>query len=122
MQQRANLARALVLDPDVLLMDEPFASLDAQTREILQHELIRIWKTTKKTILFVTHDINEAVYMADTVYVMTRRPGKLKDLVKVELTRPRTLETRGLPQYVRYVRRIWNQLEIDMAVRGPTLS
>jgi NitT/TauT family transport system ATP-binding protein len=118
MQQRANLARALVLDPGLLLMDEPFASLDAQTREILQYELMRIWETTKKTILFVTHDIDEAVILADRVYVLTRRPARLKEVVDVELPRPRTPEVRRLSEFPEYVRRIWNLLDIAMVSRA----
>ena len=118
MQQRANLARALVLDPELLLMDEPFASLDAQTREILQFELIRIWEATRKTILFVTHDINEAVILGDRIYVLTRRPARLKEVVDVQLPRPRTLAVRSLSQFPEYVSRIWNLLDIDMVPRA----
>jgi NitT/TauT family transport system ATP-binding protein len=77
MQQRANLARALVVDPAVMLMDEPFASLDAQTREMMQAELLDIWSQTKKTVLFITHQINEAIYLSDRVIVMSARPGRI---------------------------------------------
>jgi NitT/TauT family transport system ATP-binding protein len=114
MQQRANLARALILDPELLLMDEPFASLDAQTREILQYELAKIWEASEKTVLFVTHDISEAVYLADRVYVLTRRPGKLKDVVNVELPRPRTLEVKRASRFIEYVGQIWKLLEIGI--------
>ena len=91
MKQRVALARALALDPDVLLMDEPFAALDAQTRDMLHEELLEIWSRTKKTILFVTHNVREAVYLADRVVVMTARPGKIKRAFEVEIARPRDL-------------------------------
>ena len=83
MQQRVNLARALAADPKVLLMDEPFAALDAQTREFMQAELLKIWSQDRKTVLFITHQINEAVYLADRVAVMSARPGRLKGVFKV---------------------------------------
>src|SRR6266536_5463800 len=89
MRQRANLARALTIDPDVLLMDEPFASLDAQTREIMQAELLRIWRSNRKTVLFITHQIDEAVYLSDKVIVMTARPGRIKSVIDVDIPRPR---------------------------------
>src|SRR3972149_3732066 len=113
MQQRANLARALVLDPQLLLMDEPFVNLDAQTREGMQYELVRIWEATRKTVLFVTHDIGEAVYVADRIYVFTKRPGQGKDLVHVNLSRPRTLATKRTPQFLEYDARIWDLLELS---------
>ena len=91
MRQRVNLARALAIDPEILLMDEPFAALDAQTREIMQAELLRIWERGKKTVLFVTHQIDEAVFLSDRVLVFARRPGRLQEEVKIALPRPRTL-------------------------------
>src|SRR5258707_5883815 len=91
MQQRVNLARALATDPEMLLLDEPFASLDAQTREFMQRELLRICAETRKTAMFITHDIKEAVYLADRVVVFTRRPGRVKKCVEVHLPRPREL-------------------------------
>ena len=92
MQQRVNLARALAADPEVILLDEPFAAVDAQTREILQTELVRIWEHSRKTALFITHQISEAIFLADRVAVMTKGPGRIKAIVDVDLPRPRTEE------------------------------
>jgi NitT/TauT family transport system ATP-binding protein len=114
MRQRVNLARALAIDPDVLLMDEPFASLDAQTREIMQTELLRIWEQGRKTVLFVTHQIDEAVFLADRVLVLARRPGRLQENVRVELPRPRVLDIKRQPEFVRYVDHIWRLIEDDV--------
>jgi NitT/TauT family transport system ATP-binding protein len=114
MRQRVNLARALAIDPDVLLMDEPFASLDAQTREIMQTELLRIWEQGRKTVLFVTHQIDEAVFLADRVLVFARRPGRLQENVEIALPRPRGLELKRTPEFVAYVDRIWKLIEDDV--------
>src|SRR5581483_11849788 len=100
MQQRVNLARALAADPKVLLMDEPFAALDAQTREFMQAELLKIWSENRKTVLFITHQINEAVYLADRVAVMSARPGRLKGVFKIPFARPRTLHLKRDPQFL----------------------
>jgi len=107
MQQRANLARALAVDAEILLMDEPFASLDAQTREDMQAELLRIWTAAKKTVLFVTHQIDEAVYLSDRVIVMAARPGRVIADIAIELPRPRELDVKLTPEFVRYEQRIW---------------
>ncbi|HEY3396679.1 MAG TPA: ABC transporter ATP-binding protein [Armatimonadota bacterium] len=98
MKQRAAIARALALDPPVLLMDEPFAALDAQTRDIMHQELQRIWEETGKTILFVTHNVREAVCLADRVVLMTARPGRVKDILPVDLPRPRSVNDPDLAE------------------------
>jgi len=114
MRQRVNLARALAVDPEVLLMDEPFSSLDAQTREIMQTELLRIWDQGRKTVLFVTHQIDEAVFLSDRVLVLARRPGRLQESVEIKLPRPRSLEIKRTPEFVTYVDRIWRLIEDDV--------
>jgi NitT/TauT family transport system ATP-binding protein len=114
MRQRANLARALTIDPDVLLMDEPFASLDAQTREIMQSELLRIWRSNRKTVLFVTHQIDEAVYLSDRVVVMTSRPGRVKAILEVDIPRPRDLSVKRTPRFLELVDEIWKMIEEEV--------
>ncbi len=114
MRQRVNLARALVIDPEILLMDEPFAALDAQTREIMQTELLRIWERGHKTVLFVTHQIDEAVFLADRVLVFARRPGRLQAEVRIDLPRPRTLSMKRTPEFVNLVDLIWRMIEDDV--------
>jgi NitT/TauT family transport system ATP-binding protein len=111
MQQRCNLARALALDPEVLIMDEPFAALDAQTRELMQLELLRVWNETKKTVLFVTHQINEAVYLADQVIVLGTKPGRVRDIVDIDLARPRPLSIKRDSKFLEYEDRIWATIE-----------
>ena len=107
MRQRVGIARALAVDPAVLLMDEPFSALDAQTRQLMQEELLGIWERTRKTILYVTHNIHEAVYMADRVLVLSRRPGRVLAEVGIGLPRPRTEAMMGEPAFVRAAERIW---------------
>jgi NitT/TauT family transport system ATP-binding protein len=111
MQQRVNLARALASDPVVLLMDEPFAALDAQTREFMQSELLKIWAKARKTVLFITHQINEAVYLADRVAVMSARPGRLKAIFDIPFGRPRALALKRDPKFVEIEDRIWHLIE-----------
>jgi NitT/TauT family transport system ATP-binding protein len=107
MQQRANLARALTVDAAILLMDEPFAALDAQTREVMQSELLRIWNAAKKTVVFVTHQIDEAVYLSDRVIVMAARPGRIIADITIELPRPRQLDVKRTPEFAAYEAKIW---------------
>jgi NitT/TauT family transport system ATP-binding protein len=114
MRQRANLARALTIDPDVLLMDEPFASLDAQTREIMQAELLRVWRSNRKTVLFVTHQIDEAVFLADRGVVMTSRPGQVKAVLDVGIPRPRDLSVKRTPRFLELVDEIWKMIEEEV--------
>ncbi|MBU2497525.1 MAG: ABC transporter ATP-binding protein [Proteobacteria bacterium] len=120
MRQRVGLARALAVNPEILLMDEPFAALDAQTREIMSEELLRIWEKDKKTVLFVTHSIEESVYLADKVVVMKGQPGKVKEIIPVDLPRPRDLSIKDDPHFVKLRRHIWNLLveEVHWQVDG----
>jgi NitT/TauT family transport system ATP-binding protein len=110
MQQRANLARALAIDPELLLLDEPFAALDAQTREHMQAELLRIWESTRKTAIFITHQIDEAVYLSDRVIVFTSRPGTVRKSIQVDFPRPRSLQIKRDPKFLAYVDEIWGLL------------
>lgn len=115
MQQRVGLARALALDPQVLLMDEPFGSLDAQTRELMQEELLRLWRSQPKTMVFVTHSIDEAIILGDRIVLMTRRPGRVKETLSVDLPRPRDPEVvRRTPQYHELRHHIWTQLKAEV--------
>jgi NitT/TauT family transport system ATP-binding protein len=114
MRQRVNLARALAIDPEILLMDEPFSALDAQSREIMQTELLRIWEQGRKTVLFVTHQIDEAVFLADRVLVFARRPGRIHEAVEIDLPRPRALGVKRTPEFVAYVDHIWKLIENDV--------
>jgi NitT/TauT family transport system ATP-binding protein len=107
MRQRVGIARALAVDPAVLLMDEPFSALDAQTRQLMQEELLGIWERTRKTIVYVTHNIHEAVWMADRVVVLSRRPARVLEVVDVALKRPRTEAMLGEPAFVQAAERIW---------------
>jgi NitT/TauT family transport system ATP-binding protein len=111
MQQRVNLARALAVNPGMLLMDEPFAALDAQTRELMQAELLRVWNEQQKTVLFITHQIDEAVYLSDRVIVMSARPGRVIADITIEIPRPRELTVKRSPLFHEYVDRIWELIE-----------
>jgi len=123
MRQRVGIARALAVNPAVLLMDEPFSALDAQTRTLMMEELLALWERTRKTILYVTHNIQEAVFMADRVLVLSRRPGRVLDTVVVDLPRPRTESMLGEPAFVRAADRIWKlirtQAEAALLEGGP---
>ena len=110
MRQRVNLARALAIEPDILLMDEPFAALDAQTREIMQAELLRIWGATRKTVIFVTHQVDEAVFLADRVLVMGTRPGRVIDDIRIDFARPRDLVLKTTPAFNAITEKIWSNL------------
>ena len=111
MRQRVGIARALAVEPAVLLMDEPFSALDAQTRQLMQEELLGIWDRTRKTILYVTHNIQEAVYMADRVVVLSRRPGQVLAEVPIELDRPRTEHMAGEPAFIEAADHIWSLIK-----------
>jgi NitT/TauT family transport system ATP-binding protein len=110
MQQRCGLARALAVAPRVLLMDEPFAAVDAQTREILQFELLRIWEQRPTTMVFVTHSIEEAVLMGDRVVVLKGRPSKIDETITIDLPRPRTRDTLREPRFAELRERVWGRL------------
>ncbi|MGI4802413.1 MAG: ABC transporter ATP-binding protein [Janthinobacterium lividum] len=110
MRQRVSIARGLVQDPPVLLMDEPFAALDEQTRMTMGDELLRIWSVTGKTVVFVTHSLTEAVYLADEVLVFSARPGRIIDRIAVDLPRPRTYAMTGDPHFAQLRDRIWQQI------------
>ncbi|WAZ26118.1 ABC transporter ATP-binding protein [Streptomyces cinnabarinus] len=116
MRQRVAIARSLAYDPQVLLMDEPFAALDAQTRESLQDELLRIWQRTGKTVVFITHGIDEAVYLGQRVAVMTSRPGRIKEIVPVAFdSRTATDDLRSSAEFARYRHQIWSLLHDEVA-------
>jgi NitT/TauT family transport system ATP-binding protein len=120
MKQRVAIARSLAFEPEVLLMDEPFAALDAQTREALQDELLRIWRTTGRTIVFITHGIDEAVYLGQRVAVMTARPGRIKHVVDVDLDVTAVQDVRSTEEFGRYRHQIWSLLhEDDLADAQP---
>lgn len=114
MRQRVNLARALAISPEVLLMDEPFSSLDAQTREVMQLELGRICSAQRSTVIFVTHQIDEAVYLSDRVVVFAARPGRVKQIIDINLPRPRPFAIKRTPEFVDYVEQIWSLLEEEV--------
>jgi NitT/TauT family transport system ATP-binding protein len=114
MRQRVALARAFLTKPDLLLMDEPFGALDAQTRIVMQEELLDIWREYPKTVLFVTHDIDEAVLLSDRVLVMSDRPGKIQAAIDIPIPRPRDLTQKDDPRFLEIRWKIWNLLEKEV--------
>jgi NitT/TauT family transport system ATP-binding protein len=114
MRQRVAIARAFLTDPYMLLMDEPFGSLDAMTKLVLQKELLRIWEEHKKLVLYVTHDIDEAVLLGDRVMIMTGRPGRIREEFHIPLPRPRKVNDRDHPEIIRIKERIWTVLEEEV--------
>ena len=114
MKQRVGIARALANDPEVLLMDEPFAALDAQTRTIMQEELLRIWASLGTTVIYVTHSLEEALLLGDRVVLMTARPGRVSQVFPVELGRPRGLQIRSSPAYGVLLEKIWSELRDEV--------
>lgn len=120
MRQRIAIARAFVTDPEILLMDEPFGSLDAQTRLILQDELLKIWSDHKKTVIFVTHDIDEAILLGDRVLVMTSVPGRIREVMTVGIDRPRDLQIESTQKFLEMRMKIWNIIrnEVERSMTG----
>ncbi|RPI38287.1 MAG: ABC transporter ATP-binding protein [Methanoregulaceae archaeon] len=114
MRQRIAIARAFVSDPDILLMDEPFGALDAQMRFMLQTELLRIWNDSGKTVIFVTHDIEEALLLGDRVLVLTSVPGRIMADIPVRIGRPRTLQAEGMPEFVELRTKVWNLIRDEV--------
>ena len=115
MKQRVSIARAFANDPEILLMDEPFSALDAQNKLLLQEELLRIWDEQKKTVVFITHSVDEAVFLGDRIMVMTAQPGRVKSFVPVPLARPRNLiELQKAPEFGELVHRIWSELRDEV--------
>ena len=115
MRQRVSIARAFANDPEILLMDEPFSALDAQNKLLLQEELLHIWEEHKKTVVFITHSVDEAVFLGDRIMVMTAQPGKVKTFVPVPLTRPRNImELQKMPQYRELIAHIWSSLREEV--------
>jgi NitT/TauT family transport system ATP-binding protein len=114
MKQKVAIARALANDPEVILMDEPFASLDAQTRLLMREELLRIWERDKKTVILVTHNLDEAVMLCDRIAVMSAAPGLIKSVVTVDVPRPRNFRSMKDPDFVRCTEKIWDLLRYDV--------
>jgi NitT/TauT family transport system ATP-binding protein len=115
MKQRVSIARAFANDPEILLMDEPFASLDEQNRIILQQELLQIWESNRKTVVFITHSIDEAIFLSDNIMLMSGHPGRIKNVYNVDMPRPRnTSEMRTLPEFSNLFIKIWSELEDEV--------
>lgn len=122
MKQRVGLARALISGADVLLMDEPFAALDAQMRLIMQEQLLDIYKEYRKSVIYVTHDIEEAIMLADRIILMTARPGQVKNEIKVRLARPRNVNGQNASEFIKMKTEIWGQIreEVEQVIRPPS--
>jgi NitT/TauT family transport system ATP-binding protein len=122
MQQRAAIARTLAVDPEILLMDEPFGALDAQTRRVMQEELKAIWARTKKTVVFVTHDVHEAVFLADRISIMSARPGRIQHVIDVTLDRSKGEDVLLDPEFLKLSEQIWRMVRAQAvaATRGAT--
>jgi NitT/TauT family transport system ATP-binding protein len=118
MRQRVGLARALATEPKLLLMDEPFAAVDAMTRELMQDELGKIVATTGQTIIFITHSVDEAITLGDRIAVITNRPGRIKEIIKVSMPKPRTRDSRHLPEFQATRDRIWELLATESSTRA----
>lgn len=116
MKQRAGLARALAVEPKILLMDEPFASVDAQTKEFLQSDLLKIWSATKKTIIYVTHSLDEAIYLSDRVAIMSSRPGRFVEILEIDIPRPRAPEIMNTNRFIEYRQRAWEILKAEVVM------
>lgn len=114
MKQRVGIARAFAVNPKILLMDEPFSAIDEQTREIMQEEVLKIMFKEKKTVIFITHSIDEAVFLSSRIFLMTVRPGRIVEDLKIDIPYPRTLETKLLPEYQEYKSQIWNHLKAEV--------
>ena len=110
MKQRVAIARAYAADPEVLLMDEPFGALDAQTRTQLQTELLETWEKDRKTCFFITHDVEEAIILAQKVIIMSARPGRIKSIINIDIPYPRTQETKMSPRFLELKNEIWSQV------------
>jgi len=123
MKQRASVARAFATDPEILLMDEPFASVDEQTRSLLQEELLRVWETDRKTVVYITHSIDEALILGDRVVVMSARPGHVKAEIDVGLARPRSVyELKSTPEFAELVARVWEPLRREVLMSYGALA
>jgi NitT/TauT family transport system ATP-binding protein len=118
MRQRVAICRALIHEPQLLLMDEPFGALDALTRAQLQIDLQNIWQSSRKTVVFVTHSIEEAVFLSDRVIVMTPRPGRVREVIEIDLARPRRLDVRDSPVFVETIRRVSHLFQDMGVIRG----
>ncbi|SMF23447.1 NitT/TauT family transport system ATP-binding protein [Xaviernesmea oryzae] len=122
MRKRVDLARVYASNPEVLLMDEPFGALDALTKLRLQDELLRLWEQSRKTVVFVTHDLDEAVYLSDTVVVMAARPGRISSVYHIDIPRPRRFETRATEQFTALAHRLWGEIEkLEASAGGSSL-